>query len=153
MFKRPDTLNLAILVVSLVVYLALALWMTQQWKPLGDEPHYLLAAHSLVFDHDFDLANNYAEKDFSVFTHGDTLDPHVKLLPGGAQILNHDLGLPFAIAIPYAIGGRLGVELFLAICAALLAWQIWKLAFDVTGSRLWSTASWALLAFTPPLLL
>lgn len=153
MLKRLASPGSIILLISLIAYVALAVWMTQVWEPLGDEPHYLLAAHSLVYDHDLNLANNYAQKDFSSFFKGDTLDPHVKILPDDTQILNHDLGLPIVIAVPYAVGGRLGVELFLAICATLLAWQVYKLAFDVTHSVLWSTVSWGALSFTAPLVL
>lgn len=153
MFKRRNSPDSFILLISLVVYIALAVWMTHAWEPLGDEPHYLLAAHSLVYDRDLNLANNYTQRDFSSFFHGDTLDPHVKILPDGTQLLNHDLGLPIVIALPYALGGRLGVELFLAACAALLAWQIYQLAFDVTRNVLWSIVSWAALSFTPPLVM
>lgn len=153
MLKRPFPFELAVFLVSLVSYLALAVWMLRVWLPLGDEPHYLLAAYSLVHDGDLDLANNYAHRDFQSFTGGETLDPHVKILPGGAQILNHDLGLPFLIALPFALGGRAGVEVFLALCGALLALQMWKLALDVTQSRLWATAASFALAFTPPLAL
>jgi len=153
MVKRVKTLELSIFLISFVLYLALAAWMTGHWKTLGDEPHYLLAAHSLVADRDLDLANNYAQRDFQNYLEGETLDPHVKVLPNGAHILNHDLGLPLVLALPYALGGRAGVEFFLAFCGALLAWQMWKLAFDVTRDPLWSTVSWFALAFTPPLVL
>ncbi len=151
--NRAKYLARVILFVSFLLYLALAVWMTNHWKPLGDEPHYLVAAHSLVVDRDFDLANNYAQRDYQNFLDGETLDPHVKILSNGAQWLNHDLGLPIALAIPYALGRRAGVEIFLACVAALLAWQMWKLAFEVTHSAFWSTVSWFALAFTPPLVL
>ncbi len=153
MKPRAPAFQLVILCVSLAAYFALALWMTAHWKPLGDEPHYLLAAHSLAVDRDVDLANNYAQRDFQNFLEGETLDPHVKILPNGAQILNHDLGLPFLLALPYALGGRAGAELFLALCGALLAWQMWKLAYDVTRDARASTLAWFALAFTPPLVL
>jgi hypothetical protein len=151
--KRITSIELAVLLVSLVVYCALAVWMTEHWKPLGDEPHYLLAAHSLLADRDLNLANNYAQRDYISFTNGETLDAHVKILPDGAQVLNHDVGLPFVIALPYALGGRAGVEFFLALCGSLLAWQMFKLAFDVTRRALWSALAALVLAFTPPLLL
>lgn len=150
---RTHPLARVFLLFSLVLYLALALWMTAHWTPLGDEPHYLLAAHSLVHDRDLDLANNYAQRDFQNFFDGEALDPHVKILPNGAQILNHDFGLPFALALPYALGGRTGAEIFLACIGALVAWQMWKLAFEVTQSALWSTLASGALAFTLPLLL
>src|SRR5581483_1302952 len=111
--------SIAVFGVSLAIYLALAGWMTRVWKPLGDEPHYLLAAHSLVHDGDLDLANNYARGDYQLFFEGATLDPHVRITAVG-QVLRHDLGLPFVLAPAYALGGRAGVEYFLACLAALL---------------------------------
>ncbi len=153
MLARTHNFHVFVFFASLLIYGALALWMTQQWKPLGDEPHYLMAAHSLAFDRDLELANNYAQRDYQKFLDGETLDPHVKILPNGAQLLNHDLGLPFFLALPYAFGGRAGAEIFLACIGALLAWQMWKLAFDVTHSAVWATASWLGLAFTPPLVM
>jgi hypothetical protein len=151
--QPPRLLTVAVFVISLILYLALAAWMTQTWKPLGDEPHYLLAADSIAFDHDLDLTNNYARGDYRAFLAGDTLDPHVKLTASGQEILNHDLGLAFAIAPAYAVGGRAAVEYFLAIIAAFLVTEIFLLAFDVTASMLASLIAWAALAFTPPLVM
>lgn len=148
--ERP---GLVVFLLSFAVYIALVPWMSQTWKPLGDEPHYLIAAHSLVYDHDLDLANNYARADYRRFLDVPFLDPHVKLTPGGSQVLNHDLGLVVAIAPAYALGGRPGVLVFLAFLAALLAAQIFMLALDVTGSAPVAALTWLGLAFTPPVLL
>ncbi|HZQ06953.1 MAG TPA: hypothetical protein VFD70_10270, partial [Anaerolineae bacterium] len=156
---HPVTLNtfhtvpLIIFLISLSLYLTLASWMTRMWLPLGDEPHYLLAAHSLAFDQDLDLANNYAQGDYRAFFNGETLDPHVKIASDGKQILNHDLGLVFAIAPAYALGGRRAVEYFLAFLAALLAVQIFVLAREVTNNLTASLLTWIALAFTPPLVM
>ena len=46
-------------VVVMAVYLLLLPLVTRTWRATGDEPHYLLAAHSLGIDRDLDLANNY----------------------------------------------------------------------------------------------
>jgi hypothetical protein len=145
--------ELVIFLLSFAVFIALAPWMIQTWKPLGDEPHYLIAAHSLVYDHDLDLANNYAEGDYRRFLDVPFLDPHVKLTASGAQILNHDLGLVVAIAPAYALGGRAAVVVFLAFMAALLAVQTFLLARDVTHSARIAVLTWLALTFTPPLLL
>ncbi len=144
--------SIAVFGVSLAIYLALAGWMTRVWKPLGDEPHYLLAAHSLVHDGDLDLANNYARGDYQLFFEGATLDPHVRITAVG-QVLRHDLGLPFVLAPAYALGGRAGVEYFLACLAALLALEMFWLARDVTPGTRYAAVAWAVLAFTPPLVM
>lgn len=152
--RAPRALAPVVFLVALAVYLVLAAYMARAWTPLGDEPHYLLAAHSLVYDRDLDLANNYAQADYRAFLPGEgPLDPHVKLLPDGRQVLSHDLGLPFLIAPAYALGGRAGVAMFLALLAALLAVQMSLLAYDLTASIPLSALTAAALALTPPLLL
>ena len=55
------------LLLPLLVYMAIVPWSGAQREPDGDEPHYLLIAHSLAYDLDTDLANNYAEEDSLTF--------------------------------------------------------------------------------------
>ena len=43
-----------ILALSLIVTLLPVPYVIANWTPMGDEPHYLLAAHSLVHDGDLD---------------------------------------------------------------------------------------------------
>jgi hypothetical protein len=57
---RPPLVFLAL---PLLVYLAILPWSTQQHPPDGDEPYYLLITHSLAYDLDADLANNYQQGD------------------------------------------------------------------------------------------
>src|SRR5687768_13874238 len=69
----------------------------------GDEPHYLLAAESLVEDGDVDVQNQYAARAYDDFYPYD-LDRHGEETEGR---LNepHGLGLPVLIAPAYALGG------------------------------------------------
>src|SRR5918992_5555363 len=83
----------------------------------GDEPHYLLAAESLVSDSDVDLRDEYAGRDYEAFYPYD-LDRHGKETDGRLHE-PHGLGFPLLIAPAYAAGGEVGVELFLAALAAL----------------------------------
>jgi len=83
----------------------------------GDEPHYLLAAHSIVHDGDVDVTDEYDERAYAAFY------PHA-LAPQGEKTegrLNepHGIGFPLLIAPAYALGGAKAVELFLAALAAL----------------------------------
>lgn len=64
----------------------------------GDEPHYLAIAHSIAFDGDLDLANNYGAAEPLVG--GGILQPeaHVRQGVGGVPRPVHDIGLPLAFA-------------------------------------------------------
>src|SRR5215218_3013585 len=91
----------------------------------GDEPHYLLAAESLVEDGDVDVLDEYASRAYADF-YPYELDRHGTETEGR---LNepHGVGLPLLIAPAYAVAGAKGVELFLAAIAALalaLAYRI-----------------------------
>jgi hypothetical protein len=66
----------------------------------GDPIHYMMIAHSLVFDRDLDLGKDYTDPDNLVVGAG--LDPggHVRAGRGGVTRPVHDVGLP-ALAAPY----------------------------------------------------
>jgi hypothetical protein len=115
----------------------------------GDEPHYLLAAESIVSDADIDLRDEYL--------HGDQREwyPHPLMTDGqlveGRLHEPQGLGFPALIAPAYALGGPTGVQLFLA--------ALWALAWVVAAGlarRLvpepWATAGPLLCALSPPAL-
>jgi hypothetical protein len=81
------------------------------------EAHQLLTAESIVSDHDFDLRNQYLDKDWTKF-HSKPLKPTAGLTKGRLHE-PQGLGFPLLIAPAYAIGGVTGVELFLAAFMAL----------------------------------
>jgi hypothetical protein len=122
------------------------------WQRTGDEPHYLLAAHSLVGERDFDLRNNYERGDFLAFWTGNALDRHVVAGAGGAQVLSHNVGLPLLIAPAYALGGLSAASYLMALLGALLAAQVFALAHDLSGDLRAALLAWLLVAFTPPVL-
>jgi hypothetical protein len=64
----------------------------------GDEPHYLAIAHSIAFDGDLDLANNYGAHEPLVG--GGVLQPEAHVQPGvgGTARPVHDIGLPLLFA-------------------------------------------------------
>ena len=66
----------------------------------GDEAHYLAIAHSIAFDGDFDLANNYGAAEPLIA--GGHLQPeaHIRTGVGGVVRPVHDVGLPLLFA-PY----------------------------------------------------
>ena len=113
----------------------------------GDEPHHLLAAHSLVEDRDLDVADEYLDADYADF-YPYALDRHGRAT-GGRLHEPHGAGFPLLIAPAYAIGGPTGVELFLAAIAALAVVLAYRLALHVVPDP-W--ALWAALAIglSPP---
>src|SRR5262245_60252522 len=58
----------------------------------GDAPHYLIIAHSLAFDGDLDLSNDYGAGTKLVFE--GTLAPELHARPSGSALRPvHDVGL------------------------------------------------------------
>jgi hypothetical protein len=64
----------------------------------GDEPHYLAIAHSIAFDGDVDLSNNYGANEPLVG--GGVLEFERHVQPGAGGVLRpvHDVGLPLLAA-------------------------------------------------------
>src|SRR6185503_16367169 len=136
--------------ITLFVYVQLIPYLLYTWAITGDEPHYLLAAHSLVYDHDLDLANNYAQQDYASFYPNAVLDPHVKIQPDGTQLLSHDIGLSLLMAPAYAWGGREGVMVFFAFLGACLATQMFLLGWEVTNHWWAGLLGWGAMTFSAP---
>jgi hypothetical protein len=150
--RRPSAL---FFFLPLAVYLAILPWSARHRQPDGDEPFYLLVTHSLAYDFDADLTNNYARQDWRRFMDrpiepqpGDPRGPH------GEQYSRHNELLPLALAPAYRLGGKMGALATMAAFAALLAWMTLRLArhyfADYPGEAL---AAYGLAAFAPPLLL
>lgn len=64
----------------------------------GDEPHYLAIAHSIAFDGDLDLANNYGANEPLIAGGGLVPENHVRAGAGGIGRPVHDVGLPLLFA-------------------------------------------------------
>ena len=140
--------------LPLTVYFSILPWCIAQRPPDGDEPHYLLLTHSLAYDFDVDLTDNYARGDASRF-----LDRPLEPQPGdpvgpdGRQYSRHAPLLPLVLAPFYRVGGALGAQLAMIALTALLAWWTLRLArhFDLPPGP--TLLSWALFSLFPPLLL
>jgi hypothetical protein len=132
---------------SLLVYALVVPWVAQTLPLAGDEPHYLLVAHSLLVDHDLDLQNNYERGDYRAFHPG-----HLSLQGWGSGVSAHGVGFPLLILPGYAVGGRLGATWLVAGLAVLLSLNIYWFCLEVSGSPRASLAAWALCAFTVPVI-
>ncbi len=111
--------------LSLFVFYALVTsYVTFSYPPTGDEPHYLLIAHSIASDFDVNLENDYTrDKSFLGFYPGNLEFKNIHNTPGagGTGVYSmHNIGLPVLISGVYKIGGRYGAQLFMNALAALL---------------------------------
>lgn len=150
--KRPGwATGLGALIMAL--YIVLLPFIARTWRTTGDEPHYLLAAHSLATDLDYDLTNNYAQLDYLDFYFSKDITPQVRLSATGRQILDHYPALPFLITPAYTLGGRLGVLLFQALLGGVLAGLIFKLSMVISQDKIASLLATLGVTLTPPLLL
>jgi hypothetical protein len=91
----------AIAVISLIIFSSLSSWFYFQEIHLsGDEPHYLIIAQSLIQDQDIDLANNFANRDYSWYMPV-TIQPHVSII-NHRQVPFHMPGLSIFL-IPFIL--------------------------------------------------
>ena len=100
----------------------------------SDEPHYLIIVQSIVFDHDLDLANDYAGQRYYDFYPEPLPDVH-GIHVGNAIYSLRDMGLPVLAVIPYALAGRTGVLVLICVFGALLAAQLYLLLRDLAFDR------------------
>jgi hypothetical protein len=141
--------------LPLTVYLSILPWSAAHHPPDGDEPYNLLVTHSLAFDGDTDLANNYAAGDWRRFMDrpiapqpGDPRGPH------GEVYSRHNALLPLALVPAYRLFGRIGAQATMALMTAALAWLTLRLGRHYTAGRPGeSLVAYAWVAFAPPLLL
>jgi hypothetical protein len=116
--RAPGWLLLA---VAVAVYAGVGLRHARGLQVSGDEPHYLVMAQSLWRDHDLDLRDEYEGEEWAEFVPG-PLRPHW----GGARADGrpfpaHSPGLPLLLAPAYAVLGREGCVLLMALLAAAAA--------------------------------
>jgi hypothetical protein len=105
----------------------------------GYEPRALLAAKSLVDDHDVDVANQ------------DSSPKRQRQVHDGAVNEAHGPGFPVLIAPAYALGGAHGVELLIAATAALAMVFAYRLALRVVPDP-WALGGALAVGLSPPLL-
>src|SRR3954471_17365154 len=115
----------------------------------GSEPHHLLAAESIVSDHDVDLANQYRERAYaSWYPHELRTDGREV---GGRLVEPHGIGFAALIAPAYALGGPRAVEAEMAILLAL-AFVLAALLARRMVPEPWASAGVAACGLSPPAL-
>lgn len=145
----------AFFLVIVAVYLGVQPWQNQLRPPDGDEPYYLLMAHSLAYDLDTDLTNNYEQGDSLKFMTrrikpqlGDPVGAH------GEKYSRHNMTLAILLAPAYRLLGGFGALTLMALMTAALALSILRLA-DLYFPEEPTPALWAatIAALSSPLLL
>jgi hypothetical protein len=141
--------------LPLTAYLAILPWSTFHRQPDGDEPYNLLITHSLAYDLDADLTNNYARGDWRYFMDRPLApQPGDPVGPDGELYSRHNEALPMILAPAYRLAGKSGALAMMAAFTAALAWTTLRLARRYVPDRPGEVlAVWALAAFAPPLLL
>ncbi len=153
--RLGSTPPLTFFFLPLVVYLALVPWTSALRQPDGDEPYYLLLTHSLAYDFDVDLSNNYAAGDWQHFLKRPlTPQPGDPRGAAGEIYSRHNLLLPLLLAPIYRLAGFPGTIVAMAVLTAALAWTFLRLASRYAPDEPTAALkSYALLALGPPLLL
>ena len=125
----------------------------------GDEPHYLIISHSLLYDGDFDLANNYAQKDYARYMlFSGEISPHVVVgAKPESRYSFHSPGISLLLLPFYALGSLFPGKAFAAVIrlgmslwGALFAVQIYLLARRRSQNENPALGLWFLAAFTAP---
>ena len=117
----PHPKSWFVFLVALIAYVSLVLFFPPpptMSATNGDEPHYLIATHSLYIDHDLAMANNYENQDYKFFYDEARIEPHLYNFKGRLIPYHPMLGMPLTLLLPYAIGGRTGVWLLLNLLVA-----------------------------------
>src|SRR6266849_8746144 len=141
--------------------------------PTGDQAYYLIETISLVQDGDFNVANNYAQHDedkfYSLAPHQPgfvgiaapyPLPPqlaHATARPSSEWYGYHLPGLSFVLAPAWIVGSWFSLwwpATIVLMCAigALVAVNIFLLAFGMTGRLRIAIPVWLGLAFSSPLM-
>lgn len=118
----------------------------------GDELHYLIEAHSLAYDRDLNLYNNFKNRDYWGYR-PTNMDWVLKNALSEKLYQIGEKGLSVLLIPGYILARRFGVSLEISLLAALLAANIYLLTLEVTKSLKASFYVWLFLAFTSPLLI
>ncbi len=119
----------------------------------GDEPYYVLVAHSLLHDHDLDLRNQYHAA-AGVLVNRPDLGPQLgdPVGPHGEQYSRHEPFLPLLIIPGYAVAGVPGAMLTVALFGALLIRSSARLFEEEGVTDATARLVLPFLAFGPPVL-
>ena len=153
--SKNDPWRLWLAIAAVGVPLALVgSWSTAS----GDEPHYLIVAHSILEDGDLDVADDYRDRVYTPY-HPTALLPHYKVgLEPGARYSMHGVGLPVLLLPAYAAGRLLGgwgmillPRVFLVLLYGIFTWLLYGL-IEGYGGRIAARRGTAAAVLLAPLM-
>ncbi|WP_238015827.1 hypothetical protein KZZ52_28325 [Dactylosporangium sp. AC04546] len=115
----------AVLAVCGVPMVASALLQRYTRMPEGDEPHYLAINEAIKRYGSIHVRPVYDNWDFTAF-HPGPLSAHVAAAPHDT-LPWHGIGGPVLWHVPYLLGGRTGVLLFMVVVSLLTVANVWWL--------------------------
>jgi len=149
----PRLIATLVFLVSLLIFASITPgFMTKVMWPTGDEPYYLLIAHSIIHDHDIDLQNNFDRQDYFHYYPGELYPRHEAktIVPG--LYSKHAPGVSLLIAPAYALADWKGAVYVYNVIGALLAANIYLLAYEVSHKHWVALLLWLTFSFTNPLM-
>jgi hypothetical protein len=137
---------------SLIPYLLLAGSVVTTTSAIGDEPYYLLTAHSLIRDGDADLANNLDQRDYLSFYWGRLASAQqTPFLAPVQDSLRQFSGLQPLLLVPgYWVGGRTGALVTVSVLAAAALALAFRLALVAGAGLQPAYLAWLGAAFSAP---
>ena len=127
-----------------------AAWRIAPVIPGGDEPHYLIIAQSLLTDGDLRIENNHARRDYQSYAQSDLKPDYLRRGRDGAIYSIHAPGLAVLVLPAFALGGYLGVTIFLVLISAAGSMLAWRAGYRLTGDAGAAWVSWAAVAISVP---
>lgn len=114
-----------IFIFSFIFYLLTTSYVTFVYPPTGDEPHYITTAISIAKDFDFDLTNNYENKEYYFKFYPEYINDYKKLhtiknTKNNGHYSTHNIGLPLLISPLVITNGRYWLQFFMNFISALL---------------------------------
>lgn len=119
-------------------FTTLTLWSVNgRFAVTGDEPHYLIMANGIAKYKTFEQTKPYLEEfqTREIYSPGladrgavpSPQNTHAAEGPHG--LFNaHNIGLPLLIAVPFRVGGTIGVKVFLILMSGLAVWTCWVIS-------------------------
>ncbi len=152
--RNSRNIKLSLVAVFFLIYAFFAGWQDLSVSTTGDEPYYLVITHSLVKDKDFDLSNNFNNREYNSFYWVKRLYPYqnaLKTEDGKLFNLAYS-GFGLFLLPAYALLKRLGAMLLISFFAALAAGEIFSFSLKATKSFKASFYSSLCVGLTSPLL-